>query len=364
MAAEEEVSAAAEALVVPVTGALLVSVRNSVTDRLALQWVGGRDLPTAEAHLREVMERFGDRLYRLQDRVGDAVAASTEIPINNTSGHAQNFKFSPAERLRGIVRRNRAEFISQVTGEQVRVLTDAMRTAVSDFTNLPATPPPGAEKQIASDIRNSFYMDKRQVLHHRNFRNALMGIDRFGNRTPNGEPSLAYKRYTLRDTSQDSVIDAAIRDGKPLNSTEINRASKGYEARAIDSRAMRISRTETTRTVNIARLESWRQWAAQEGESLRNVQRTWITNIDGKERDAHKSLNGQVRGLNSTFKNNLGELLYPGDRQRGTPANTIQCRCAVRTTVKGRSEKQQSELTREIEQLASFRRVVKRPVRR
>ena len=361
--AEQVVAQAADGLAVEASGALLVRVRRGITNKLALEWVRNRDTLSAERELRERMERYGDRLYRVEDRIARGVGASTEVPINNLSNLKQKFTFKPAERLNVIVRRQRGQFIRNITDDQLRVLQDAMNTAFADFDALPVERPVGAEERIARHIRTAFALGMRQTQGSRNFERALNGIDKQGIRTPNGSPHPSYRDYKLRDMAQDRIIDRAIASGEPLNVTQIKNATNGYEANAITRRATTIARTETTKVINIARLESWRQWAAEEGESLRNIKRFWIVNRDDSLRPAHAAIPGMNksgRGLNSVFKTPLGDLLYPGDSQRGRPANTINCRCTLRTRVNGRSEKRQAEVVRTVEQMAAFRRVAGR----
>ena len=96
---------------------------------------------------------------------------------------------------------------------------------------------------------------------------------------------------------------------------------------------------------------------------MRDVRRFWNTQGDERVRGSHMRiprLNPKGRGLNSPFKTPLGDLLYPGDSQRGTAANVVNCRCFVETNVAGRSKEQNAEARRIVEQESAFRRVAQR----
>jgi len=49
----------------------------------------------------------------------------------------------------------------------------------------------------------------------------------------------------------------------------------------------------------------------------------WSTSIDGRERDSHRELNGEIIPIGGTFSN---DLHYPGDSS-GIPSEIINCRC-------------------------------------
>lgn len=84
---------------------------------------------------------------------------------------------------------------------------------------------------------------------------------------------------------------------------------------AVNSRVMRIVRTEVNCSVNTAR-----HFAAL-SHNLQN--KMWLSPRDKITRDSHTTLEGAVVPINSTFSNGL---LYPGDIY-GSLSDVINCRC-------------------------------------
>ena len=81
------------------------------------------------------------------------------------------------------------------------------------------------------------------------------------------------------------------------------------------SRAVKIARTETHNTVGAGGHETYKAANVQQHE--------WLTSIDGRERDSHASINGQIVGINQPFSNGL---MYPGDAS-GPAEEVVNCRC-------------------------------------
>lgn len=90
------------------------------------------------------------------------------------------------------------------------------------------------------------------------------------------------------------------------------------------SRAVKIARTETHNTVGAGTFETY--GAAQ----VR--QKEWLTSLDGRERDSHAAINGQVVGMNQAFSNGL---MYPGDPS-GNASEVVNCRCTLLPVLDGK----------------------------
>jgi SPP1 gp7 family putative phage head morphogenesis protein len=82
-------------------------------------------------------------------------------------------------------------------------------------------------------------------------------------------------------------------------------------------RATKIARTETHNTVAAGTFETYGAAKLKEKE--------WLTTVDGRERDAHRAINGQKRKMNEAFSNGL---MFPGDPS-GPAAQVVNCRCAL-----------------------------------
>lgn len=81
--------------------------------------------------------------------------------------------------------------------------------------------------------------------------------------------------------------------------------------------ATRIVRTETTRIMNKARLDSMLH-AEAKGLPMKKI---WVATLDNRTRDSHAELDGQERKLDEPYSNGL---MYPGD-QTGDAAEVINC---------------------------------------
>lgn len=82
-----------------------------------------------------------------------------------------------------------------------------------------------------------------------------------------------------------------------------------------------LSRTETLKGANASTFELYKAWNIVESKS-------WLTQIDGRERPEHAEANGQTVPLNEPFIVGGFKMDYPLDGSYGAPANLIcQCRC-------------------------------------
>ena len=90
-------------------------------------------------------------------------------------------------------------------------------------------------------------------------------------------------------------------------------------------RAERIARTEL-HAARSAAMDKAAGWLADTGATVRKV---WVSAADERVRPEHVAANGQVVGYDEEFLVGGERLRYPGDRERGSAWNTIQCRCVV-----------------------------------
>lgn len=92
-------------------------------------------------------------------------------------------------------------------------------------------------------------------------------------------------------------------------------------ARIPKNNAMRIARTEAHRIQTKASFDAQHK-AKSKGA---DITKQWDATLDGKTRDSHRKLDGEVRELDEPFSNGL---MYPGDPS-GSAAEVINCRCAL-----------------------------------
>ena len=85
--------------------------------------------------------------------------------------------------------------------------------------------------------------------------------------------------------------------------------------------AVRIARTEGHRI----QIQSTMDACYKAKEKGADIVKQWDSTLDGKTRDSHRSVDGEIRELDEKFSNNL---LYPAD-PKGRASEVINCRCAL-----------------------------------
>lgn len=104
--------------------------------------------------------------------------------------------------------------------------------------------------------------------------------------------------------------------------SEISRNIAGY-CGISKNKAMRIARTESHRIQCKATADAQRK-AKEKGA---DVVKQWDASLDGKTRDTHWELDGQIRELDEPFEVQGMTAMQPGDF--GDPAEDCNCRCAL-----------------------------------
>lgn len=95
-------------------------------------------------------------------------------------------------------------------------------------------------------------------------------------------------------------------------------------------RSMRIARTEGNRRYSQGQLAS-----QQEADRMGiEIQKMWMATLDGRTRQTHQSLDGQIRGIDEDYKSPSGASgKAPG--MMGLPGEDINCRCSSVSIVEG-----------------------------
>lgn len=115
------------------------------------------------------------------------------------------------------------------------------------------------------------------------------------------------------------------------------------------TQAIRSARTIVTGAENKGRQDSYKR-AEEDGIVMK---REWIATNDSRTRHWHAELDGVEVDIDEPWVNEFGEIMYPGDPS-ADPANTYNCRCSMRSVVKGfkkvqvqeaMAEKQEETLT-------------------
>ena len=97
-----------------------------------------------------------------------------------------------------------------------------------------------------------------------------------------------------------------------------------------ETAAIRNARTMVTGAENKGRQDSYAR-ATADGIIL---EKEWIATNDGRTRHWHAELDGQTVPQDKPFSNAVGLIMFPGDPS-ADPANTYNCRCSMRSIVKG-----------------------------
>lgn len=94
--------------------------------------------------------------------------------------------------------------------------------------------------------------------------------------------------------------------------------------------AIRNARTMTTGVENAGRVRSY-----DRAQSMGiNVQKQWLATLDNRTRHWHRELDGVSVPNDEPFKNEFGEIMYPGD-PTADGSNIYNCRCTLIANIKG-----------------------------
>lgn len=109
----------------------------------------------------------------------------------------------------------------------------------------------------------------------------------------------------------ESIPELAKRVGKKLQSSN-------------EKSMVRCARTAMTGAQNSGRIQ-----AMHNAQNMGiGVEKLWIATLDGRTRDSHRDLDGQLAKVDEPFHSLLGDIMFPGD-PNATPANVWQCRCSL-----------------------------------
>jgi len=108
-----------------------------------------------------------------------------------------------------------------------------------------------------------------------------------------------------------------------MNEREAQRILRQKFGQYSKSQAERLIRTEATNAANVATLQSATDMFGQE-----NLQKEWMTSIDGRERPAHRAADAQIVDFKERFLVGGEQLFNPGD-PAGSAKNVVNCRCST-----------------------------------
>lgn len=130
------------------------------------------------------------------------------------------------------------------------------------------------------------------------------------------------KRWNMERVQ--SVLLQGIMQGEsiPQLSKRLYKVTDGnYKA------AIRNARTMTTAAENAGHADAYHR----ANEMGIKTEQQWLATLDGRTRDSHRALDGEIQGEDGYFSNGL---MYPGDPY-GDPSEVYNCRCRMIANVKG-----------------------------
>jgi hypothetical protein len=307
--------------------AAFASIRSRVTLRTVISKLEQHDVPGVIRALGVDPVAFNPLL----DEVEAAFAAggggaNRELPvIRDAEGFPISISFDARNpQAAAWIKDHGASLVRGIVDDQVTMLRDVISREVGQGTN---------PRQIALDIVGRIGpsgsrdggligLTASQEQWAANFEAALRAND------------AKALTYNLRDRRFDRSIRAALDADKPLTSEQIDPMVRAFRNRALRYRGEAIGRTEALTAINAGRDEHMRQVVASGAVSGNLVDTQWRTILDGRERDWHASMDGQVVPFGQTFVDGLGNhLRYPGDP--AAPAETrINCRCSKRYLIR------------------------------
>lgn len=268
-----------------------------------------------------------EEAFQLLEHTAERLGAESNITFINSGQAAAEFLSRAGvgrivfdivnDRAVAAMQASRLEMIREFTNGQRRATSLALISGVEAGQN---------PRAAARNFRESIGLTERQWAAVANYRRALEAV---GSDDKAFEISL---QRELRDRRSDGSIRRAIAQNKPLPSDRIDRLVGHYARRYVRYRSEVIGRTEALRAVNQGNEEAYRQAIEAGHIDADQLRRTWETRLDGRERDTHQLLNGEVRRWGEVWLTRRGAIRYPGDPE-APAAETIQCRCALSTRI-------------------------------
>lgn len=144
----------------------------------------------------------------------------------------------------------------------------------------------------------------------------------------------SYFRREKRDRRFDPMVRRAIREGKPLSKTDMDRITGRYADRLLKLRADTIARTEGNRAMNAGRHEATQQMIDSGKVPVEAVTKIWDATPGPRTRDSHRAMQGQEVRWQAKFQSPVtgAFLAHPHDPE--APASeTANCRCSERIRI-------------------------------
>lgn len=203
---------------------------------------------------------------------------------------------------------NKLELVREFTSEQRLVTQSVILDGVRQGVN---------PKQVAVDVKDAIGLTSRQQAAVANYKRLLE----------------SGSKEALQRQLRDRRFDSSVARGA-LSNEQVARMTQRYQERYLAYRAQVIARTEGLTAAQQGSYQTYVQAVEDGSIEEEEIERKWITGKDGRTRESHRPMEGQLRGLKARFLSGNGNHpLFPGDPS--LPGNDrIQCRCSVATRIR------------------------------
>jgi uncharacterized protein with gpF-like domain len=237
----------------------------------------------------------------------------------------------PADRLRDVSRETfragyvgarvplpnvRFDLLNPVVSVAIRTMENAalasLRSEVRDVVRAAVTRGLAEGKgprAVARGIRDVIGLGPTQLTEVENFRLALVRM---------GESADAFN-YKARDKRFDATLKRIRKEGGELSAEQIDGMVDAYRTRRIALNAEAHARTTALNAQRAGNNASWAAAIEDAGLSPSQVLKTWVTTMDGRERDEHGAANGIEVPFDQPFPVD-GGVMVPGE-------GVWNCRC-------------------------------------
>ena len=259
-------------------------------------------------------------------------------PLRTPTGRAV-FRFDVRNsRAEAWLRDHSSTLVDRITEEQRQITRTTLERGMLEGRN------PRSVANNLVGVRTKVIMPDGTAEYHR--QGGVIGLSPFyedwvnsaRNKLVNLDPS--YLDMKLRNSKFDSVVERAIKDGRPLPPETVDKLVNAYRVRTLKYRGESIARTEAMQALNQSEYEAVLQAVDIGALRRQDVQRHWDSASDTRVRFSHSMLDKKYEakgvGVDEPFVSPVtgARMMHPGDTSLGAPADeVVMCRCRVRMKV-------------------------------
>lgn len=299
------------------------SIRDSVRISDLERLINARDidgiielLGLDRATFSPLEQSINESYFRGGDYAADVLSP---IPVPGLGSVGMRFDINAPLAIQWLAN-NSAQLVVEVVQQQ----REMIRERLADFTARGVNPRTAAldlvgrvNKTSGKRVGGFIGLTSRQAEWVTNARNELESLD------------ANYFSRALRDKRFDSTVRKAIKDEKPLTSSQISSIITSMQNRTLKYRGDVIARNEAVKALRAGQYQALRQAIDKAQIDEQDIRKVWDATGDARTRENHLIMEGQSRSFSEPFQFPGGGLArYPGDDSLGAPASElIKCRC-------------------------------------